>query len=231
MSTTTQQPKTLISFHGDAAIKEKYLLRLQAHRIADEIIQGVGYEVDGAEVKGCAIGCTLNKYDHKAFETELGIPMVLAKLEDRIFEGLSVDESKDFPSNFLSAIPIGKDLGNVYKHFLIWLLSDPEDGVIRFAKTEQTKSAILTVSAKLKFSLENEVTKEEWAEVRKIAYAAAAADAAAYAADAAAAAAAYAYAAAADAAYAAAAVAADAAARKKHYSKMASKIIELLKEA
>jgi hypothetical protein len=241
--------KTLISFHGDPAIKEKYLKRLEAHKAADEIIQGA----TGQDGKGCAVWCTLDNYSHSSYENELGIPMMLAKLEDRIFEGLSVEESKDFPIRFLSAIPIGKDLGNIYKHFFIWLLVDEKDGVIKYAKKDSTKKAIQDVADLLQKSLLEKVSSEQFREVRKAAaadaaayaaayaayaaadaaaaYAADAADAAAYAAAAAAYAADAAAAAADAAAYAAAADAAAAAARKKMYSRMADKLIELLQAA
>jgi len=251
---TTEQ-KTLIAYHGDISIKEKYISRMKAHIVADELVQGIGWESNGT-TKGCAVGCTLNNYQHASYETELGIPRIVAHLEDRIFEGLSVEDAKDFPLSFLEAIPVGADLSNIYKHFFIWMLTDSEDGVIKFAKTDQTKDAIQKVSDLLGKSLLHEVTIEEFRTVRDIArkaaaaaadayaaaaaadvaYAAAAAAAdVAYAAAAAAADVAYAAAAAADVAYAAAAAADDAAyaayARKKHYSKMAAKLIELLKAA
>lgn len=153
MSIETQP---ILAFHGDVAIKQKYLDRLRQHQVANEIVQG----------KGGAVGCTLNKYSHRAFETELGIPIMLANLEDLIFEALSVEDSKDFPINFLSAIPIGKDLSNIYKHFFIWLLADPNDGVIKFSETNKAKDEILVVVAKAKGSLEREMTVEEWQEIR-----------------------------------------------------------------
>jgi hypothetical protein len=200
----------MLSFHNNTEIKAKYLARLEAHRAADEIIQGTGFK----NGKGCAVGCTLDNYSHEAYETELGIPRILAKLEDRIFEGLSVENSKDFPINFLSSVPVGVDLKNVCKKFFIWLLTDPTDGVIRFANTEQTKQAIQNVSDLLQKSLLEKVTSEEFIEARRAARKAAAA---AYAADA------YAADAAADAADA---YAADA--RKNFYKKMADKICEIL---
>ena len=48
MTATTM--KQLISFHGDPAIKEKYLARIAAHAAADEIEKG--YYWEGG--KGCA---------------------------------------------------------------------------------------------------------------------------------------------------------------------------------
>ena len=62
-------------------VKEKYLSRVVAHRKADNIIQGLGWE----EGRGCAVGCTLENYDHWRYPIELGLPEWLAHLEDRIF--------------------------------------------------------------------------------------------------------------------------------------------------
>ena len=121
---TTEKP--LIAFHGDEKIKEKYLNRLKKHYKLDEIIQGTGWE----NGKGCAVGCTLEKYEHSAYEQELGIPEELARLEDRIFEGLPNDKAKDFPLDFLSAINTGADLSKVAIKFKIWLLIDEKSGVI-----------------------------------------------------------------------------------------------------
>jgi len=174
---TATKTKSLIAYHGDPAIKEKYIARMQAHMDADELIQGVGFEKNGI-TRGCAVGCTLDRYDHLGFETELGIPSILARLEDRIFEGLSVEDSKGFPISFLRAIPAGADLSNVYKKFFIWMLIDAADGVIKFAKKEATKLAITNVANLLAKSLLEKVTFDEFREVARAARTADAADAA-----------------------------------------------------
>jgi hypothetical protein len=207
--------KKLIAFHGDIKIKQKYVARVKRHYELDEIIQGT-YWQNG---KGCAVGCTVEQSDspHKAMEDELGIPRMIASLEDRIFEGLSNGEAKEFPLKFLKAIKPGADLSLVVPKFFVWLLTDPKDGVIRFARPDG-KIAIQRVADLYQKKIDGKsVSEATWR------YAATAADAAAYAATAAA------YA---DAAYAAAA-AADAAAFRKvkgnHYAKMAVKLISILK--
>jgi hypothetical protein len=58
------------SFHNDPAIKAKYIARTEAHRAADNLIRGTGWE----NGKGCAVGCTLENYDHSQYPIELGIP-------------------------------------------------------------------------------------------------------------------------------------------------------------
>jgi hypothetical protein len=156
----------LISFHGKESIKDFYLNRLIAHSEADEIIQGT-YWQDG---RGCGAGCTVHSRSHESYESELGIPRILARLEDRIFEGLPNEKAKEFPIQFLDAIPVGVDLEPVWRKFMIWLLIDENEGVIRHAKTAKTKKVIKDVA---KAFSDKTVSREKWATVRRAAYAAA----------------------------------------------------------
>ena len=103
------------AFHNDAAVKAKYQQRLAEHRAAERLIQGTGY--DGA--KGCAVGCTLQNYDHTLYPAELGLPEWLARLEDRIFEGLPKGEAEQFAEDFLTAIPVGADVSDVRRKMAI----------------------------------------------------------------------------------------------------------------
>ena len=93
------------TYHNDPFIKSKYIARVKAHRLADELIQGTGWE----NGKGCAVGCTLESYDHSRYPIELGVVEGLARLEDHIFEALSPAEAMNWPEQFLSAIPEGID--------------------------------------------------------------------------------------------------------------------------
>ena len=117
--------------------------RVRAHREADELIHGTYWE-DG---KGCAVGCTIHGRNHAAYEAELGIPEVLAWLEDGIFEGLENGRAKAWPEEFLEAVQVGADLSMVWPRFAHWLLVDPEHGVIRHTKTDRTRKAIEDVAA------------------------------------------------------------------------------------
>lgn len=73
-----------LAYKNKPSIKKKYVARVKAHRDADEIVKGIYWE----NGKGCAVGCTIEGRDHSKYETELGIPRILAHLEDTIFEGL-----------------------------------------------------------------------------------------------------------------------------------------------
>lgn len=148
----------LITFHGDPAIKEKYLTRLRLHRAQDEIIQGVYWE----NGKGCAVGCTIHASTHQAYEDELGISRIIATLEDRIFEGLPNILAKDFPIDFLEAVPVGVDIGIVFYQFMRWLLVEV-NGVIQYV---QDKKIITDVADLFDRHLKGEkVKKEEWERV------------------------------------------------------------------
>lgn len=110
----------MLSYHSDTAIKSKYLARLEGHAEADEIIKGQYWEAG----KGCAVGCTVHGASHDDYEQALGIPRMLAWLEDVIFEGLPNRRAKTWPLEFLSSIEPGKDLSRVGWQFLHWLLTE-----------------------------------------------------------------------------------------------------------
>ena len=186
------------AFHNDSAIKKKYLDRVTAHERADEIVQGCGYWESG---KGCAVGCTLHGDNHAAYETELGIPLIIARLEDGIFEQLPNDLAKTWPRRFLECIQPGADLSMVWPKFAVWMLTDEEYGVIKFAKSDAQRESIQTISDMYLFKIEGaEIDAADRQEARS--------DYAAYA-----------------------DYAADAAARKTIRTAQSEKLIELLAEA
>ena len=220
----------LRAFHNKQSIKDFYVERVQRHFDADEIIKGVYWE----KGRGCGVGCTIESSEnpHQKFEDELGISRTIAKLEDRLFEGLTNGDAKKFPVRFLEAVNVGADLSMVVPKFMVWMLSDKKDGVLKSASKDGKKIIKKIVKLYKKQISGGIVTQSEWIAVsgeawvvRRAAYADAyasvAADAAAYAS-----AAAYA---AADA-YAYAYAYADAYARNLHYKKMADKLIEILEE-
>jgi hypothetical protein len=180
--TATVKDKTLIAFHGKQSVKDMYVARVKAHKAADEIIHGIYWE----NGNGCAVGCTVHSDSHQAYEIELGIPRILARLEDGIFESLKNGRAKEWPLQFLEAIPVGADLSNIWPQFAVWLLIDEQWGVLQFAKTDRTKEAIKAIAEFYKSG--KFAKREHYDEIVKLrketdAAAAAAADDAASAAD------------------------------------------------
>jgi hypothetical protein len=121
---------TMVSWHGDPTLKAKYIARVEAHRIADQLIQGIGW-FNG---KGCAVGCTFDNYDHARGPIEIGVPEWLMYLEDVIFEGLPQEKAMFWPTQFLSSIPVGANLEPVrwqlailrHKRQIEGLIDNPE---------------------------------------------------------------------------------------------------------
>ena len=206
----------MIAFHGDPAVKEKYLARVRAHAEHDEIEKGYYWE----NGKGCAVGCTIEGNDHTRYETEMGIPVQIAYLEDRLFEGMPNGRAKEFPVRFLSAITPGADLSLVLPKFYVAILTDKTHGVKQyttgFPACEKAVQAVADLYAKRVAGEDVSEAAENAAEV-----AAVAAGAAAWAA---ARAAAWTAAVAAEAAAGAAAWAA----RDAYYTWMADTLIEIL---
>jgi hypothetical protein len=111
----------MLAYHNDPAIKADILAQLERHRRADALVQGYGYWEDG---KGCAVGCTLHSGNHMEYESRFGIPVMIARLEDCIFEGLPAEQARQWPERLMSAIEPGSDLSRVGWKFLHWLFTD-----------------------------------------------------------------------------------------------------------
>jgi hypothetical protein len=228
----------LIAYHNDPAIKAALIASLEDHAAHDRIKQG-SYWQDG---KGCAVACTLQGVDenaaihgkHQMYETYFGVPQAIARLEDRIFEGLDNTLAMRWPLRFAAAIRPGADLSMVVPRFLYWLLSELLPLHVSKDKHPRAWQAIADVAALYREWCVDGVkpSRDRFERAAVAAADAYAAYAAAYAAaDAAYAAATYGTAYAAYAAYAAAAAADAADVRKAEYAPMADKLIELLEHA
>ena len=198
------------AFKNTKVTKSELMAVLYKHAEMDNFTQGQYWE-DG---KGCDVGCMLQSFtdetnNHSLFPDLFGIPEVIARLSDSIFEGLSNEDAKWWPIARTEAINEGSDLSVIWPKFAVWLLED----VIRYSSNKKVVQDVIDLY-KRKIAGED-VSSDEFRVVR-------AAAAAAYAADAVA------------AAYAAAAAdavaAAYAAARQNKRKEQALKLIELLKE-
>lgn len=113
----------MIAYHGLETNKDDILTQIKRHRLADEITKGF-YWQDG---KGCAVGCTIHSSNHIDYEERFGIPVMLARMEDKIFEGLPNRLAKMWPERFMGAIKPGADLSDVGWQLLHWVLSNNTD--------------------------------------------------------------------------------------------------------
>lgn len=157
----------MLAFLSDPKIKAKYLRRVRAHVKADEIRKGQYWE----NGKGCAVGCTIHSSQHLAYETELGIPQMLAKIEETIFEGATDVFSQTWPERFLKAIKPGADLSRVGWKFQHWLLMDPTYGTIKNARPQDRNLFLVLEHLLWNSSLGKFINETEAYSVEKAAYA------------------------------------------------------------
>src|SRR5579859_6837818 len=174
------------AFYNDPALKAQYLERVRWHRANDELVQGVYWEKRDGRYVGCAVGCLAetNDHPHEALAQQIGVPAPLLYVVDRLFEGMSAERAQAWPEAFIAAIEPGDEaLLQKLDQWLLFLLVDEQDGVVRFAN-ERGKAVIQHVAALYRRRLDGKsVTAGAWDKVKADAWAAAdAAYVAAYAA-------------------------------------------------
>jgi len=130
--------------------KEEFITEIKKHQQLDSFRQGFYFK----ESKGCAVGCSIESIrvlknldnlehsNHSLYEEYLGIPGWLAHLEDKIFEMLSIDKSKEWPLEFSEAINTGSNLDQIKIPFLVYLLEQNINNLKRQSKTEIVKKSI-----------------------------------------------------------------------------------------
>lgn len=123
----------MVAYHNDPKLKRAMLREVRKHERADQIVAGT-YGKENGKWVGCGVGCsihslariqgrTLDTSDHSLFESEAGVPLMLARLQDVIFEGMPKSKRAQFPARFWAAIRPGADLSTVGWKFLHWLLT------------------------------------------------------------------------------------------------------------
>jgi len=152
----------MLAFHSNQKLKEKYVKRVQKHYDLDEIIQGIYWE----NGKGGAVGCTVEVSNYYKYETELGIPVQIAILEDAIFEELKNSKAKEFPLRFIKAVTVGSDLSQVIPKLVIWQFEDKKYGLKHLKEVKDDKEVLqicqyVTDAYRSKLN-GDKVTEEEW---------------------------------------------------------------------
>ena len=93
-----------------------------AHVAADSIIQGIYW--DEEVNRGCFIGCLAKSNDPYINEVAYGLPVMVQRIAEGIFEALPADEAKAFFAALPDAVACdGKDLTKVGWQFLATELS------------------------------------------------------------------------------------------------------------
>ncbi len=166
----------LIAYKNDPVLKKKFVAEIIKHRKADQITQRT-YGEENGKWKGCAVACSLRSlailererlvttYDqHAEYETKLGIPEWLARLEDTIFEGLPVEDAKKWPEQFSEAIPVGANLEPVKWKFCAVILKENIDRVLTLKIADDLKKQVVDAIQDVLSLHENAVKIGKWDE-------------------------------------------------------------------
>jgi hypothetical protein len=167
------------AWHGDPALKERTIGALKIDREIDAFVQGLYLKTApdlATGYRGCSIGCLVGAADpnardinwHEKAEDLYGIPPVISRFADAVFEGLPTknDEHANFAVAWPEAIPAGADLSLVFSHLMVDVLGDPERGVLQLTEDEWgTRPAVESVLSLYRRRLAgDEPTVEEWDE-------------------------------------------------------------------
>jgi len=90
---------------------------VQQHVAADQAIQGTYWDAENS--KGCFIGCLNHSSNPRSAEQRFGLPIMIQRIAESIFEGLPPDEARAFFAALPDAVECdGKDLSHVGWQFL-----------------------------------------------------------------------------------------------------------------
>ena len=148
----------LLSYKNDPDLKKKFVKEVLWHQQQDKILQGTYGDNTDDGWKGCAVACSLRSLDkingvtdleeeysdHKRYESELGLPEWLAKLEDTLFEGLPRAEAEKWPVRFAKAIPVGADLESLKWKFSVYLMKENIDRVLALEISSELKEQVVS---------------------------------------------------------------------------------------
>ena len=117
------------AFQGSEEFRKQMIQAADNHERLDHYMAGTY----GEGVKACSVGCSirsvnklrktkLSNNSHSELADELGVPVFITRLQDRIFEGLPADMRPAFTGRLFRAISAGADLSGVLPLFLLRVL-------------------------------------------------------------------------------------------------------------
>jgi len=128
------------SFHNDPTLKAEIAQRLKAHAEAGEIVGAPTHWKDG---KGSPAACMIDDRSLVHWQQRLGIPKAIGSLVDTVaMYAVTPEGAGKFGQEWLAAAPVGRDLRSAANALLIWILSDPAQGVVHYASSDIERSMI-----------------------------------------------------------------------------------------
>ena len=140
------------AFTGTPVSKAQLLASLTQHQEQDRFRTGQFW--NDVPRTGCGVGCTIHDFapgseaDHAQYEVLFGIPAELAVLEDHLFEHMhSTQHRRQWPREFIDAIPEGADLDRAAGRFIRLTLTDPRSPIHRDHQTGHIRAALTLLDA------------------------------------------------------------------------------------
>jgi hypothetical protein len=177
------------AFQGNAVFKQALIDRFKAHwvsgRVAPNLKMTFNTPPNG---ESGVMGATVEGEDEREYESQVGVPAEAGYLHEIILyfcghdtatDGPTAprnftiaDFARDYPVQWLQAIPVGADLRTVTPRFIAWLLHDcfAANNALLTQVNPSIKAAGLQVSALYKQTLTGAViSPEQWSAARKAA--------------------------------------------------------------
>ena len=156
---------SIIAWRGTDS-KEDTLKQYRSY-IEDKVLVGGSFgEVSGNLYVACVIGCLTGRDNHIMYESLYGIPVGLAHVHEYIFEDLfATNESlgKEWSYEFLDVIKEDSDLNLVKNQLILWILDNPDYGLLNHPISDEFKSITGEVINLHKRVIGGEIiSAEEW---------------------------------------------------------------------
>ena len=170
--------KTNQAFNNNPALKSALVEETELHRKRDQIVKGTYGKCEGTKFKGCSIGCSIHSYNlrfdkkmsvssHEVFETEFQIPVVLAIINDWIFERLPDELAQTWPRRFFESIPVGADLRFIHGHFFAWTLIDSKFGFWKVWEAKEDQQVFVDLGNFVEYlAADLSYDKNQWDSIR-----------------------------------------------------------------
>lgn len=150
------------AWHNDPVLKAMKVAALKADIELDHLQQGYGFWNEDEEI-GCNIGCLVRGRNHSDLETQIGFPTSVAILIDILYERQSRDYAPVFAVANIELVEVGASLWQVPFQFVVWVFSDPENGILSFMENEQVIGLIRqAVDIWQRIIADEEVPESEW---------------------------------------------------------------------
>jgi len=114
------------AYHGSPALKEELLARVAVHAASNDIPKrdGSTRRPSPFHAPGATSWVRDSAAPYLAMERQWGIPQMLARLEDVIYQGIPYSDAMAWPRRFAESMPVGADLSRVGWRFLHGILTE-----------------------------------------------------------------------------------------------------------